>query len=63
MPFNPDEGFDQPNPEYWWERIGEADGQQKHPRRILVDSQYQVDYDRGYDAGDYFANILDRITL
>ena len=63
MPFNIDEGIDTPYLTYWWERIGESDGQQKHPRRTLVDTQFQVDYDRGYDEGIYFANQLDRTTM
>lgn len=62
MPFNPDEGVDQPNPTYWWERVGEADGQELVPRRT-VDPQFQPDYDRGYDMGVYFAKQLDKITM
>jgi len=63
MPFNPDAWIDTPNPTYYWERVGEADGQQKHPRRVLDDPTYQVDYDRGYNEGIYFANTLDRETI
>lgn len=62
MPFNPDAWIDTPNPTYYWERVGEADGQESVPRRA-VDPQYQADYDRGYDEGVYFAKQLDRTTM